>query len=409
MSKNAVFLFICIVFFNTVYSLDINSPYNSITNNEEFFFYVECPDYTNVTKIEYSLNFDSSQIEFIDQNSSINGIQMETIYKDAVAEHPLLSPGVLNTVISFVNQIDNPGTLIKYTFRVLSGVTSDITLNLNSVKLNNVANTNTSSVTFIYNSSEIIFDPGTSSSIVRGSDGILLEFNENTSRAGITVSTKLTTLAQEGLSSFAPGSDSYTVPLNKYYKIEWNGTPDSRSINLYLPFLLSDVPATFTWNQMKIYYFNQNIMKWERYGGKPLKDSEGNYYVKLAVDHFSIYTIMADKYVYSSNNITDLKASPNPFSPNENGKNDITSISFVLKNDSEVTIKVFDRTGYELKTLVFGQNLSAGNNSVEWDGKDRFGNTMRTGLYSYYINALDKNGKADKKTGTVIISRNLKE
>ncbi|MCK9476860.1 MAG: gliding motility-associated C-terminal domain-containing protein [Candidatus Muirbacterium halophilum] len=409
MSKNTVLLFILLLIVNSVYSLNIYSPYSEITNNEEFYFNVICNDYNNVLKLEYTINFDSTLIEFIDNDDSINGLQMEMLYKDAISENTLISPGVLNSVISFVSKVNSPINVIKYRFKVLSGALSDVLISINNVKVNNASNSDNPTITYKYSSDNIVLEPGTDSSIIRASDGLLLEFNENTSRSGVFIKTKLTTLAQEGISSFTPSADSNTVPLNKYYKIELNGTLNERNINLYIPFNLSEVPAGFTWNQMKIYYFNENIMKWERYGGKALKDSKGNYYVKLAVEHFSIYTIMADKFVYSSNNITNMKASPNPFSPNNNGKNDITSISFVLKNDSEVTIKLFDRTGFELKTLLFGQNLGAGNNSIDWDGKDKYGNTLRTGLYSYYINALDKNGKADKKTGTVIISRNLNE
>ena len=74
---------------------------------------------------------------------------------------------------------------------------------------------------------------------------------------------------------------------------------------------------------------------------------------------------------------------PNPFNPS-------TTISFQIPdngNGSErVRIAVFDIRGRLLKELVGGE-YSPGNYSVVWDGRDRNGNVLASGVYFYRMEA----------------------
>ena len=63
---------------------------------------------------------------------------------------------------------------------------------------------------------------------------------------------------------------------------------------------------------------------------------------------------------------------PNPFNP-------LTTISYNLKTNSKVELKVYDVTGREVAILVDGFS-SAGEHSVEWDGSD-----LASGLYIYRL------------------------
>ena len=65
---------------------------------------------------------------------------------------------------------------------------------------------------------------------------------------------------------------------------------------------------------------------------------------------------------------------PNPFNPT-------TSIKFAIKEDSFVTLEIFDILGNEVRTLV-NSFLRAGNHSVEFDG-----NGVGNGIYIYKIQA----------------------
>ena len=70
---------------------------------------------------------------------------------------------------------------------------------------------------------------------------------------------------------------------------------------------------------------------------------------------------------------------PNPFNP-------VTTISYKLPEDANVTLKVYNMMGHEVKTLV-GMKKAAGIHNVEWDGTDNLGNVVSTGLYMYKIEA----------------------
>ncbi len=74
---------------------------------------------------------------------------------------------------------------------------------------------------------------------------------------------------------------------------------------------------------------------------------------------------------------------PNPFNP-------ITTIRYDLPEDSHVFIKIYDILGREVRTLINSEQ-TAGYKSVQWDGKDVFGNTSGSGLYIYRISASDFN------------------
>jgi hypothetical protein len=70
---------------------------------------------------------------------------------------------------------------------------------------------------------------------------------------------------------------------------------------------------------------------------------------------------------------------PNPFNPS-------TSITYVLHTSSDVTLKVYNLLGQEVKTLVSGHQ-SAGTKSAVWDGRDNPGNPVSSGMYVYKIEA----------------------
>lgn len=70
---------------------------------------------------------------------------------------------------------------------------------------------------------------------------------------------------------------------------------------------------------------------------------------------------------------------PNPFNP-------ITQITFDLPKKEHVTVKIFDLRGSEL-IMLFDGIKQAGHYELIWNGKDRFGNNVTSGVYFYKINA----------------------
>jgi M6 family metalloprotease-like protein len=78
---------------------------------------------------------------------------------------------------------------------------------------------------------------------------------------------------------------------------------------------------------------------------------------------------------------------PNPFNPT-------TLISFSLDQPAETELVVYNLLGQKVSTLVNG-HLEAGEHSVIWDGKDKSGNPVASGVYFYTI--LSDNNFASKK------------
>ena len=70
---------------------------------------------------------------------------------------------------------------------------------------------------------------------------------------------------------------------------------------------------------------------------------------------------------------------PNPFNPE-------TEIRFALAKDSHVVINIYNTLGQQIGTLVDTQ-YAAGFHSVHWDGKDRNGRPVSSGVYLYQIQA----------------------
>jgi hypothetical protein len=72
-----------------------------------------------------------------------------------------------------------------------------------------------------------------------------------------------------------------------------------------------------------------------------------------------------------------MGASPNPFNP-------ATTIAFELAAPGEVSITVYDVSGRMIHSLING-HLPAGLHEVSWNGRDRSGATVASGVYFYRL------------------------
>ena len=77
---------------------------------------------------------------------------------------------------------------------------------------------------------------------------------------------------------------------------------------------------------------------------------------------------------------------PNPFNPS-------TTIQYTLPDPAQVTIRIYDGLGKELRTILDAYQTS-GTHKVKWDGKDANGISVASGFYIYRI---DAGGKAESK------------
>ncbi|HDG68003.1 MAG TPA: T9SS type A sorting domain-containing protein, partial [candidate division Zixibacteria bacterium] len=115
----------------------------------------------------------------------------------------------------------------------------------------------------------------------------------------------------------------------------------------------------------------------------------GEYVDMRSTDHYSfIYDGSRTLYIYVSATVLSaedkvptafalLQNTPNPF-------NASTEIQFALPTDGKVTLEVLDMSGRVVRTLVDGE-MGAGFHRVVWDGKDKSGHEVSSGVYFYRL------------------------
>ena len=104
----------------------------------------------------------------------------------------------------------------------------------------------------------------------------------------------------------------------------------------------------------------------------------------------------------------ELSISPNPFSPDGDGRDDFTIISYQLPfNLSRIHVKIFDILGRQVRFLVNNQP-SGTNNSLTWDGRDDKGFICRMGIYIVYLEAIHyQRGVVKSLKKSVVLAKQL--
>ena len=69
---------------------------------------------------------------------------------------------------------------------------------------------------------------------------------------------------------------------------------------------------------------------------------------------------------------------PNPFNP-------ATQISFRLPQAGAVSLVIYNMLGQQVRTLLAGEYLNAGDHTVTWDGTDATGKPVASGVYLYRL------------------------
>jgi len=73
---------------------------------------------------------------------------------------------------------------------------------------------------------------------------------------------------------------------------------------------------------------------------------------------------------------------PNPFNPQ-------TTITYEMKDNTHVSLKIYNILGQSVKTLVDKKQFE-GSHIIQWNGLDQFGNTVGAGIYFYQLTAGDQ-------------------
>ena len=79
-----------------------------------------------------------------------------------------------------------------------------------------------------------------------------------------------------------------------------------------------------------------------------------------------------------------LKNYPNPFYSGSSKRGNGTTISFSTPSNSNVTLNIYDIKGRKITTLT-NRKYSKGQHTIIWNGKDRFGKNVSSGVYFYRL------------------------
>lgn len=100
-----------------------------------------------------------------------------------------------------------------------------------------------------------------------------------------------------------------------------------------------------------------------------------------------------------------LKVSPNPFSPDDDGFEDIQTISYTLPFElGSITAEIFDVYGRKMATLAENQSVAAIGELI-WDGSWDYTHSIRMGIYILKFRAHDHQGHVYQKLVKTYIAR----
>jgi hypothetical protein len=150
----------------------------------------------------------------------------------------------------------------------------------------------------------------------------------------------------------------------------------------------------------EIYYLKQNELntenEYQTYYGAIMYDllNNGNYDILISMTDATVKP-SAGRFVtkiYKPDSLTSINNEdrniipssdilyqnyPNPFNPS-------TTIIFQMTHYSEVSIKIYDILGKEVRQLL-EDNLPSGEHTIQWDGKDDKGNPLSGGIYFIHM------------------------
>jgi hypothetical protein len=104
--------------------------------------------------------------------------------------------------------------------------------------------------------------------------------------------------------------------------------------------------------------------------------------------------------------VEDLRIAPNPFTPNGDGRNDVTQIGvsiFRITSSRDLDVSVYTLSG--LRVWSDRQTVTSGVQSVPWDGLDSDGQLVPPGIYILKVDLnIDDDSAGTVLTRTVAVA-----
>ena len=112
--------------------------------------------------------------------------------------------------------------------------------------------------------------------------------------------------------------------------------------------------------------------------------TNGTYYFDTSdidyIDFSDLVSVEDFEKVFSSIPIKLMQNYPNPL----NSINSETTIEFELKKSGRTEVAIYNIKGQKVKTLI-DERLNLGEHSLVWNGKDKKGKQVASGIYFYKV------------------------
>jgi ligand-binding sensor domain-containing protein len=125
------------------------------------------------------------------------------------------------------------------------------------------------------------------------------------------------------------------------------------------------------------------LANWIGIGGSVESGSDGAISITTAITELGRYAVRKKRSTNIEPPGNEVNIQPRIFSPALGGQGygDRASISFLLKNESTVTIKVYNLSGRLVRALCENRSMNSGRNVIEWNGRDYNNTICSSGLY----------------------------
>ncbi len=182
-----------------------------------------------------------------------------------------------------------------------------------------------------------------------------------------------------------------TTDLGQTWENITGNLPDA-PVNACAVYATANERLLFVGSDLGAYYSNDDGQNWQYLSSDlpmvsvyDLKIHETGNYLAIGTHARSMYTldlaqitgIENDRPTPAIKSFELLQNFPNPFNPT-------TTIAFRISKNANVTLKIFDTVGRDVRTLVNG-NKTPGTHQVEWDGKNQRGQSVASGTYFYRL------------------------
>jgi len=176
----------------------------------------------------------------------------------------------------------------------------------------------------------------------------------------------------------------------------WGVNPSSITIeikdtNSNIVYYISNKPEIWDEEKQKVFY--------------QIKDKDfisGKYNLTLTVsDYNNKVSTKTRTFFVKSGEIADVVPYPSPFDPNKTP----LKIRYTLKQESYVTISIYNQAGFLIKNIINNELKPAGINEEEWFGENFAGEKLANDVYFCEVIAKNKNGENRYYTSVILFRK----